>query len=414
MKNLEDLSLSPLAQRVALNTGVQMVGRILTALLGIVISAVLARYLGPQGYGQYVYALTYVGFFIAVVWMGLDPIVIREITCQKDRAYELLKSVTGLKLMLSVIGILLALLILPIVVPTGHVRSSVALALLVLPINALTAPGLIFNASLRMEYKTLSNITITLFLLVLISAVVRLKGGPVGAIAAYLIANAIGASILLILAAKFVKPGLAIRPGHWKHLLQEGVPLGLAGFLHQLYYRVDILMLSALQGDSVVGFYSVAYGLFDQMVVLFSFFAASLFPLLAQYAIERDKLRLLCSRGLMVASVASLSAIAVTTLAGDSIVQMLYGPDYGGSSLALKTLIWATPFVFSSHVLNSTIIAIRHQRWLLTVNAIALAVNVLLNLILIPKMSYMGSAIATIATEATVVLLVGRILLKEL
>ena len=373
-------------------------------------SVVLARYLGPHGYGDYTYILTYIGFFGALVWMGLDPIIIREIASRADAEDRSLSLILSLKLVMSLAAVFLALVIFPALKTERNLWPTMAMASIALPVGAMAAPGLIFNARLRMEYRVLAETAtaITSFLLVLL--VVRISGNIHGAVGANLAATIFGVCILLLLTTKFVKIRIVISLEEWKSLLIEAVPYGLAGFLQLLYSRISILMLSSIQGSAATGLYVVGYNFFDQFAVFFAFFATSLFPLLAQLVNERSRLRLWINRGLVIAGLSSLAFIICVFLGGNILINWLYGAGFEASSSSLKILACATPFTSSTLILSWALVALHQQKKLFRVCTIAFAVNILLNLILIPRFSYAGSAIATLVTEAVVLFQIGIIL----
>jgi len=87
---------------------------------------------------------------------------------------------------------------------------------------------------------------------------------------------------------------------------------------------------------------------------------------------------------------------------------------YANSALTLQILIFATGVIFFSNIFNSTAVAINKQMSLVWPNVIFALANVVLNLILIPKLSYVGAAIATVITEFLVLLVIWKIVYKYL
>lgn len=381
--------------------------------LSLVTSVVLVRYLGPQGYGDYTYILTYIGFFAALVWMGLDSIAIREIATQENATDALLSQIFSLKLVLSIVAVILAVAIFPLFGKTSNLWPALALASMTLPVGAFAAPGLIFNARLRMEFKVIADTATALAFLLLTLWVVKIDVGIIGTIAANLASTILGACLLIIFASQFVKIRLAVSLKKWKSLLKEAVPYGLAGFLQLIYSRISVLMLSNLQGSEATGFYAVGYNFFDQYTVIFSFFATSLFPFFSQLANERPRLRQWISRGLVIAGLVSITFILGVFLFGNFIINLLYGAGYDASYTSIKILAFATPFVSCTLILSWTLVAIHQQRKLLRVCIVAFFVNVLLNFILIPRLSFAGSALTTLSTEAVVLFQIVMILKTE-
>ena len=61
-----------ITKKLAYNTIIQFAGKILTTILGIVIIALMTRYLGKEGFGQYITVVAFLSFFGIIVDFGLN------------------------------------------------------------------------------------------------------------------------------------------------------------------------------------------------------------------------------------------------------------------------------------------------------------------------------------------------------
>ena len=91
-------------------------------------------------------------------------------------------------------------------------------------------------------------------------------------------------------------------------------------------------------------------------------------------------------------------AIGVTLLS-NKIIFLMYGYGYSESIIALQILIWSIPFIFLTYVFGTIFISINKQNLLLKLVLISLILNIVLNIIIIPIYSYIGSSTITIFTE---------------
>ena len=81
------------------------------------------------------------------------------------------------------------------------------------------------------------------------------------------------------------------------------------------------------------------------------------------------------------------------------IILFLYGDNFLPSADALEILIFAGGIIFISTLVSTTLTAVNKQKvnmWLAFINVVF---NIVLNLLLIPKWSYIGASIATVITE---------------
>ncbi|GAH67637.1 unnamed protein product, partial [marine sediment metagenome] len=95
-----------------------------------------------------------------------------------------------------------------------------------------------------------------------------------------------------------------------------------------------------------------------------------------------------------------------TTLLADRIILLIFGIEYAQSIIALQVLIWTMVLTFAGAAFVKLFESINRQIVITKISGICVIVNILLNLFLIPKFSYVGASIATVITEF---ILVGSI-----
>ncbi len=94
-----------------------------------------------------------------------------------------------------------------------------------------------------------------------------------------------------------------------------------------------------------------------------------------------------------------------TTLIAENITYFLYGAEFSQSILTLQILIWALLFMSMSLVLMTFLNSTERQMFVTKTTAFGAVINVVLNLLLIPKFSLIGASIATVFTEASLFVL---------
>jgi PST family polysaccharide transporter len=189
-------------------------------------------------------------------------------------------------------------------------------------------------------------------------------------------------------------------------LLRASWPLILSGLVIAVYTRIDQVMLAAMSGDAVVGTYSVAVRLAEAWYFIPVVVASSTLPTLLRSRARdsrefSDRMQRLLNSMVLVGYV---TAIPMTFLARP-LVLALYGPAYADGVTSLVILSWAGVFVA---------LGVARENWMLAEGLMTLSfattawgalVNVVLNLILIPRYGATGAAIATLAAQVVAVLL---------
>lgn len=181
-------------------------------------------------------------------------------------------------------------------------------------------------------------------------------------------------------------------------LLRESHWLNAGAFVASAYNRADVLLLRRVLTSEAVAVYAAPYRILDLTQIVPSSLMATILPGLCRsddtwsgVTHPRTAMRLLLA--------IALAIIVVVTVAAPWIAVLLFGPNYQRSSPVLQILIWATVPMFWNFVLVSQLIANSFDRAILVGSSIALAVNVGLNLLLIPKFGYLACAAVTVVTE---------------
>lgn len=151
--------------------------------------------------------------------------------------------------------------------------------------------------------------------------------------------------------------------------------------------------------------YSAAYRLCDPFLLIPHALMISLFPLMAGYfKSSRDELIKMYTLAFKYLLIITLPIAVSTVLVADKIILLIYGTPFADSSTVLRILIWSVMFGMLKPVFLDVLVAIDRQKLIVLSTAFCAVVNIVLNLILIPVMSYNGAAIATAVTVAVLAL----------
>jgi len=193
----------------------------------------------------------------------------------------------------------------------------------------------------------------------------------------------------------------------WKATIKEALPFGLAAVFVTIFYWVDSVMLSLMKGDAVVGWYNASYRMVLALLFIPSAFIAAIYPVMSKfYVTTRDSLRLPFEKSFKYMAMLGVPIGLGTTLLAQRFILLIFGAEYANSILALQILVWSSVFIFMDQPLGNLLNSINKQLILTKVTGICVGVNVVLNLILIPKYSLIGASIATVLTQFTGSLLI--------
>lgn len=186
-------------------------------------------------------------------------------------------------------------------------------------------------------------------------------------------------------------------------LLQQSHWLNAGTFVASVYNRVDVVLLRRVLTSTAVAVYGAPYRILDVTQIVPSSVMATLLPDLCRNG-DTNSSGLPVARVMRLLLVIAFALIVIVTITAPWITLLLFGAQYRASAPVLQILIWATIPMFWNFVLNSQLIARSFDRAILQAASIALVVNVVLNLLSIPRFGYLACAGVTLVTEFALLL----------
>ena len=401
---------------VAWNMASQIVGKVLGAGATFLATLLIARAYSAEGYGDFIKITTYVALFYSFADFGLNAIYLQQ--SQQPQVKNAWASLLGLRLLGSIFLIFAALSVLAFV-PTGVTQGYTPLVRVGIIIfspaiifqTLLTSANAVFQKSLRYDFSTLavgSGAAITLILLWLVTSWLGGASGVLLSVVSFLGGSAVTAVVALGLARRLTGTlRFSFRTPELLKIFVPAIPLGLAILFNLVYFHVDSVILALTRSTLEVGIYGLAYKVFEVSLVLPTFFMNTVYPLQlaasGKSEAERREFRKLFFRSLYFLSLASLFSLLVFWAAAPLLT--LVRSDFALSIPALRVLALGLPLFFISALLFWTLIAVGRQTLLLVIYGIAMVVNILSNLVFIPRYGYMAAAWITVASEGLVLLM---------
>jgi len=388
------------------NTSWLFLERILRMVVGLFVGIWIARYLGPDRFGLLSYAQSFVGLFSAIATLGLNGILVRELVQYPKKENELLGSAFILKLF----GAFLTLLILYIAIHfTSNDTYTNILIFIIASATIFQAFNVIdfyFQAKVMSKYVVFAN-SFSLLISSFIKIILILNQAPLIAFAVMIVFDSLVMAIGYIYWYFKVKKEFFLRKIKFqfdivKQLLKDSWPLIWSGVVVAIYMRIDQVMIKEMLDNKAVGNYAAAVRLSEAWYFIPMVISSSLFPAIINAKKISEKLyyeRLQKLYDLMVWI--SVAIALPMTFLSNWVVNLLYGSQYNQAGSVLMIHIWTGVFVF---------LGVASSKWFVTENLqiysfyrtfAGAVLNIILNLILIPKLGINGAAIATLASQMT-------------
>ncbi|MDA8168921.1 MAG: flippase [Nitrospiraceae bacterium] len=370
--------------------------------LNFLTTVIVARYLGLAGFGKYSFVLALVGAFQLIADSGLNNILVREISVNRDKLPYQLGVTKSLIWVFSVIVFILIAIIVNVINIEPDVRNATyIMGIAVLATVHAIGYSSIFRAMEEMEYNAAGFILHKVLLLAFIFALIKLRQGLVEIAAAYLVTN-----ILLwffyyvIISKRYGRPKMVLDLKKWWYLVFEAVPVGISSILRKVSWQVDILILSAISTKASVGLFSASYKVVQAMTLLPQTLTISLFPVFSRLAKKsHQELFDAYERNLKFMCLISVPIVVVLATLSREIIFIAFGEKFVSSYRALHILSIAILFLFPSAQFIYLFSALGKQRLYAISSFLSLGINALLDYILIPRFDFIGACIGTLASE---------------
>jgi O-antigen/teichoic acid export membrane protein len=402
-------------KRAANDIVVQVAVRVLNLALGVVVTALVVRTLGSAGYGQWSTIFIVLSLITFFANFGMEEVAVREAARDPDAEFEWIGAVMAVRLI--VVGpMILASLIAIVLLHRSHEMLIAGLVVVsAMPFGGIGVLGLLFQ--LRVDNRIpMLVLTVRSVLWGVAVWIIHANHGHMIAFAIALVSTNVAGSVVQALAALKVV-GRWPRPSRTRlrELVRIGLPVGVAGVLVFSYASIDQVFVFVLAGSRQAGLYGSVYNILNQAHFVPISIMTTLAPVMAA-AWPSDRERLLKTVRLTaeLLSIGSFGALAFAIFAAGPIVRLIFGPGFADAAPALPVLGGAFILISYGYLNGNLLVVLGQQKALVRISLYALIANVIGNAVLVPLVGFIGAAAMTAATEALVLGLATRVVMREL
>lgn len=395
------------SQKIALSTVAQIGGRFAQAALGLVSVALLTRYLGINGYGEYSTIFAYTGLAAVIADFGTTTLIIREATQRRAPIGDLIGSGVAVSVIIGAVttaAFSAATLVMPY---SASVKEGILVALIAVFIGNLNIYGSFFSIHTRLDMMVLIEVLGRVVSVAALAALVLIKAPFLWVVAAAILGmvfNAVFGSILVL------RRGIKLRVDRAlvRHILKHSLPIGMVYILSLLQYRMDAVILSIMRPAADMAIYTLASKIVDLVVMIPAFFVAAAYPTLsAAYSATGDaahpggsnsahggsadfraKSRLVFNYLLIIGLPVAVGAFVLAP----NVVGLLGSSDYAAAATPLRILCVTALFGYIVTYFGNLALVAGLQKQMVWRVAVLVAVNAAANVALIPVLGYNGAA----------------------
>jgi len=391
----------------ARNSAVQIVGRVISTFLGVIGVAIIARYLGAAGFGEYSTVVAFLQLVAIVADLGLYLTMLRELgeRPEDEHGWRFSSGIT-LRMITGAIVFGIAPLIALALPYPGVVKLGIALTAIGYWFNQVaTLLGVVFQQRLRMGWAVLGDTLGRIAFIAALLWVVHANHGLLGVLWANVINSAVWAALLWIFAQRLVSFRLRIDWPHWRHTLAMAWPIGLGIGLNLIYFKADTVVLSLVRPAAEVGLYSAAYRVLEIVATIPHMVMGIALPLLASLwaASKLDELRGVIQKLFDLFWVMTWPVVAGVAVTATGIMSLIAGPEFLAAGPILLVLILAAGAIFFGTLFSYLVVLTGQQKTMLWVYGAVAVIGCAAYIAFIPRFSYWAASWTTVAVELMVV-----------
>jgi O-antigen/teichoic acid export membrane protein len=397
--------LSPYLTKVFYNISWLTLDQMIRMGINTFVGILIARYLGVAQFGAYNYALAFIMIFSPMITFGFDGFIIRDFVANPDKKAEILGSCLLVRLMGAVIAISLVHISISLIKssPTDQLTRIITdIVVITFIFQPFDVVDLMFRAQLKSKYTVWSK-TSAFLLASALKILCLIFHLPLIAFAIlYVFEVALGAVGMIALCSNRIGLNLKVwyaTIDRMFYILKEGWPLLLSNTSAFLYSRIDQILIGWYLGDAAVGIYAASTKLYEMGLIFILILYNSFFPMLHDLY-HRDK-ELFYKRYALITdlyTVIGYLTLAFVLVFSKQAVLLTFGKGFNGTSDILNIQIFGLLILCNASLRSMYMAITSSQKILLRFTLGAALLNIILNLILIPKFGIKGSAVATVIT----------------
>jgi len=373
-------------------------------LIGIGVSALLARGLGSTDRGVFTIALFLPETLHILLNLGIGQATVYYVSRRDWTPDRVLGGNLNIGIWIGLVGVSIGCVI--ILMASDWLFPStpkplLLIGLVILPVKLLTSYlNSIFHGLQDFRMFNLIGMVSQLLLLILVILFVWIfSAGVFGAMLAYLGSNLGGLIFLLfILGRKIQTPiGLRWKPDitHLKTAMHYGLKVSLANWITYLNYRFDNLLINTMSNVTQVGLYSVAVGLGERLWIPSTAISTVILPRIASQHHDEAGRRTITPLSARYVTWMSLAMAIVLLPLAERLIVLIYSEEFRGAAQAFRYILPGIIMLNTARILANDIAGRGKPELNLVISTIALLVNILANFVLIPKLASRGAALAS-------------------
>ncbi|NWG19108.1 MAG: oligosaccharide flippase family protein [Chloroflexi bacterium] len=361
------------------------------------------RVLGEAGFGQYSAVLAFVGLFGVFFEIGLAQYVQRTIAQDPARTQALFWNLVVLRLILAIAGMAAITGLSLVLRHEPAMTFGVALFTGTFVLAAFLMPLItVLTANERLDLVSVMEVGAQL--VTIVTGVLLLHSGA--GFLGLLYVGFITMPLQIVMAVWAIRRygygplHFRIEPASWRPFIRASLPFGVTSLALTFNFNADTVILNLFHSNAEIGWYNAAYGLVFSLVSVAGGFLTAITPSFSrEHVSDPERVRSWTRASVRWMMLLALPAAMGVSLLASQAIQLLYGQAFAPSGPVLAVIGWDIPLLLFCAFCGNVTAAVGLEHPAARIYLFSAALNVVLNLLLIPMYGKMAAASITIVTD---------------
>jgi len=365
--------------------------------IGLIVYA--ARLLGAEGWGVFAYAMSIGSLMMIFSDIGIGSLVTRGMVQKEDDYKAFISAASLIKIVISLMSIIIVIFLSPYI---SNIKGAVVLMpiiSIILFFDSMRDLGISINrASEKMEKEMTVKLVMNIIVLVLGFLLLLIRPIPESIAIAYAVGSIVGFIIITYIIKNDIKNLFSkINKETLKMVIMMTIPFAIINLISSIMSNTDIFMLGIWKDSVEIGLYSSVQRIQQFTLIIPSMIATAILPIMSRLANkENDKFRDITEQTISITMLVGIPIALGGAILADQLVLLIFGNGYLGAIPILQILILVLIFSFPITILSNAIFAYNKQKSLIYAYLFGIIINILFNIILIPRFGAIGASISAL------------------
>lgn len=388
---------------VAQNTSFLTFASVLQKVISFVYFTIIARVIGVQNTGHYFFAISFTTIFGVVADFGLVPVLTREAAKYPHQSEGFMNTILWTKIFFGIVAYGLLVVAVHLLNYDPLLRALIYLSGVTMFFDSLQGTFFsIFRAHKNLLYESVAVVAAQFTTLIIGTIAILTHASLLWLIVAYTIPS-FGNTIYgayFAFRAYGLRYHLTFNFAVCKAFLLLAIPFALAGIIGRLYAYTDSILMSKLLRPEYLGWWSVPYKITFAFQFIPAAVTASIYPVMSALTITNPaKIGELFTKAWRYLFIIIFPLSFGLGAVAKPVIVTLYGERFLPSVPVLRLLLVSLIFSFLGYITGALLNATNHQKVQTALLAVALIINTILNLLLLPRFGIEGAALTAVISN---------------